>query len=159
MVFETLPFQLPSTFHKDDKACAGGSPAPIFLRHPHFFPSNLYKQQVYTNVTRLACFEALVPSSLSWHVAKSRSVNGVDSSFKIQGQRWSKKEREDYHQVFWTISDVVDAGSCLPDELNLAAVVEYHGPFQGIVEVNAKTTFPGSRYLEGQQRTLYSSTE
>lgn len=77
---------------------------------------------------------------------KPTGSNGDGGGFKISGRQWSSKDRKDDHQVFWNIREVGNTGSGLPDEVYLAAVVEHHGPFQGIVQVDAKS-IAGSRFL------------
>jgi nucleoside phosphorylase len=54
--------------------------------------------------------------------------------------------------VFWTITATRKTDSALPNVLDLAAVVEYHGPFQGMVKVDAKSLH-GSRYCQAPWST------
>lgn len=72
---------------------------------------------------------------------------GKESSFtrehhlEIIGKPWSSRDQLDFNQVVWTAHETKTQKHGIPDELNLAVVVEHDGsPFQAFVEAEGKTT-------------------
>lgn len=69
---------------------------------------------------------------------------GKESSFtrehhlEVIGKPWSSKDHLDFNQVVWTAHETKTQKHGIPDELNLAMVVEHDGPFQAFVELEGK---------------------
>ncbi|KAF2104436.1 hypothetical protein NA57DRAFT_70641 [Rhizodiscina lignyota] len=87
--------------------------------------------------------EAAIPSG-PVSVTPTGSVGG-ESSFsrahhlEIIGKPWSSKDQLDFNQVIWTAHETKTQKHGIPDELNLAIVVEHDGDFQAFVEAEGKT--------------------
>ncbi|MBE7180030.1 MAG: hypothetical protein INR71_02285 [Terriglobus roseus] len=69
---------------------------------------------------------------------------GRESSFtrehhlEVIGKPWSSRDHLDFNQVVWTAHETKTQKHGIPDELNLAVVVQHDGPFQAFVEAEGK---------------------
>ncbi|KAH7308576.1 hypothetical protein B0I35DRAFT_442232 [Stachybotrys elegans] len=60
------------------------------------------------------------------------------AGLSLRGRTWSKRSRDEPHQVFWTMHEDKAAQSGISDEVFLCVVVRHSGPFRATVEARAK---------------------
>ncbi|KAL2211269.1 hypothetical protein CC79DRAFT_194278 [Sarocladium strictum] len=60
------------------------------------------------------------------------------SGVSIRGRTWSKRSRDEPHQVFWTIHEEEGHQSGIPDGVFLCVVVRHSGSFRATVAARAK---------------------
>lgn len=61
--------------------------------------------------------------------------------FWIRGRTWSRKTRQEAHEVLWSVTEAEGSVIGISEPIRLAVIVTYPGPFSAIVDVKATTGF------------------
>lgn len=61
--------------------------------------------------------------------------------YRIKGMIWSSKDADEPHEVFWKLFEAEGSGSGISEQVRLAAIVGFSGPFRAVVVVKATTAF------------------
>ena len=61
--------------------------------------------------------------------------------FWIRGRSWSHRRREEPHEVVWNMTETDNSIMGISEQVRLAAIVTYSGPFRAVVHVKATIGF------------------
>ena len=83
-----------------------------------------------------------IPSSST--VTSSSSIlvsQWPTDEYRIKGMTWSSKDADEPHEVFWKLFEAEGSGRGISEQVRLAAIVGFSGPFRAVITVKATTAF------------------
>lgn len=82
-----------------------------------------------------------IASSSTLSTSSQPSISSIwpSNEFLVRGRKWSEKDREEPHQVFWTLNEAKGSSQGICQTVKLASVVTFSGPFQAVVDIKATT--------------------
>lgn len=108
-----------------------------------WYPKNNRKakrQTEHSNSNPNHTFSSASNTTLDSSPPTEQSIWPVEE-FWVRGRTWSHKNRQEAHEVVWSVTESEGNIAGIAEEIRVAVIVKYSGPFRAMVDVKATIGF------------------
>lgn len=109
-------------------------------RRIHGIP-NTNGRKWFCKVEQQCAVPSVTPDVVSAEPATGRRAFDEAHRVEVVGKQWSDTRRRDFHKACWIVKEIGQPSFGIPDELDVAVLVEHQGGFQAEVKISADVPF------------------